>query len=52
LKLGVTEAATAPDLKTALTQIGREAGENHPTLICGSLYLAGEALRLNAELPD
>jgi len=52
LKLGVTEAATAPDLKTALAQIGRGAGENHPTLICGSLYLAGEALRLNAELPD
>ena len=40
-------AATAPDLCTAVSMIPA-----HVTLIAGSLYLAGEALRLNDELPD
>ena len=40
-------ASTAPDLPSALAQA------NTPVvLIAGSLYLAGEALRLNDELPD
>ena len=34
----------APDLTSALT--------DSPALIAGSLYLAGEALRLNGEMPD
>lgn len=29
-----------------------DAGEGGPVLICGSLYLAGEVLRLNAQMPD
>jgi dihydrofolate synthase/folylpolyglutamate synthase len=40
-------ATTATSLSDALNRIG-EAG---PVLIAGSLYLAGEALRLNEELP-
>ena len=40
-------AATAPDLPTALAQADAPV-----VLIAGSLYLAGEALRLNDELPD
>ena len=35
-----------PDLATALAE------SRHPVLIAGSLYLAGEALRLNDEVPD
>ena len=38
--------SAAADLPTAL------AATAHPVLIAGSLYLAGEALRLNDELPD
>ena len=39
-------ARCAPDLGSALAEAGR------PTLIAGSLYLAGRALELNAELPQ
>ncbi|KPP95031.1 folylpolyglutamate synthase/dihydrofolate synthase family protein [Erythrobacter sp. HL-111] len=42
-------AAAAPDLPGAMAMI-RDDGL--PVLIAGSLYLAGEALRLNGELPD
>ena len=38
---------TAPDLSTAVAQ-----ADTSIVLIAGSLYLAGEALRLNDELPD
>ena len=41
-------ATTATDLADALGQVGERA----TVLICGSLYLAGEALRLNDEAPD
>ena len=43
-------AATAPDLPHAIAQAA-ETG-NAPVLIAGSLYLAGEVLRLNQQLPD
>ncbi len=41
-------ARSAPDLRSALKMV--QAAE--AVLIVGSLYLAGEALRLNDELPD
>ncbi len=42
-------ARPAPDLPAALALI---PDDGLPVLIAGSLYLAGEALRLNDELPD
>lgn len=47
--LGIPSAATAPDVPTALANIHAEAPL---VLILGSLYLAGEVLRENDELPD
>ena len=44
-------AATAPDLRAAL-RAGAVTTGPAPILVCGSLYLAGEALRLNGELPS
>ena len=41
-------ASAEPSLQQAIDRIPIDA----PLLIFGSLYLAGEALRLNAELPD
>ena len=43
------EARAAADIEEALFHI---AGDDYPILIAGSLYLAGEVLRLNGELPD
>jgi dihydrofolate synthase/folylpolyglutamate synthase len=43
------EASAAGDLEQALLRI---PSDDFPVLIAGSLYLAGEALRLNDELPD
>ncbi len=42
-------AADAPDIPAALAAI---PADGLPILIAGSLYLAGEVLRLNRELPD
>ncbi|MFO6447607.1 bifunctional folylpolyglutamate synthase/dihydrofolate synthase [Erythrobacter sp. NE805] len=42
-------AQPAPDLASALAMIPHDG---LPVLIAGSLYLAGEVLRLNDELPD
>ncbi|QIQ85833.1 folylpolyglutamate synthase/dihydrofolate synthase family protein [Erythrobacter sp.] len=42
-------ARAAPDLPRALAAI---PDDGLPVLIAGSLYLAGEALRLNEEMPD
>jgi dihydrofolate synthase/folylpolyglutamate synthase len=42
-------ALAAPDLPSAL---GALPDDGLPVLIAGSLYLAGEALRLNDEVPD
>ena len=43
------EARPAPELPSAMAMI---PDDGLPVLIAGSLYLAGEALRLNDELPD
>ena len=42
-------ARTAGDVKEALSGV---PADGYPVLIAGSLYLAGEVLRLNGELPD
>ena len=42
-------AVSKPDVATALADL---PADGLPVLIAGSLYLAGEVLRLNAELPD
>ena len=45
-------ARSAPDLEAALGGLGRTAYERPPrVLICGSLYLAGEVLKLNGTPP-
>lgn len=43
------EARPAPDLPSAMEMIPEDG---LPVLIAGSLYLAGEALRINDEMPD
>ncbi len=43
------DARPAPDVPSALAEIPEDG---LPILIAGSLYLAGEVLRLNDELPD
>lgn len=43
------EATFAADLTAAMASL---PGDGLPVLIAGSLYLAGEALRLNGEVPD
>lgn len=43
------DARATPDVAEALTAL---PDDGLPVLICGSLYLAGEVLRLNRELPD
>ena len=42
-------ARAAPDVATALAAMLHDGGD---ILIAGSLYLAGEVLKLNRELPD
>jgi dihydrofolate synthase/folylpolyglutamate synthase len=50
-KLHITDARAAGDIIAALERIaGQQAPAN--VLICGSLYLAGEVLRLNDQVPD
>lgn len=44
-----TDATSAPDIPSALAAL---PNDGLPVLIAGSLYLAGEVLRLNGELPD
>lgn len=48
--LGITSTATAPDVPTALSTL--QTAQAPLVLILGSLYLAGEVLRENDELPD
>jgi len=47
-------AMPATDVEEALRWIARHADRDHPpvVLIMGSLYLAGEVLKANGELPD
>lgn len=50
-ELHIADARSAGDIVTALTRVaGPQAPAN--VLICGSLYLAGEVLRLNDQVPD
>ena len=44
-----TNAQAAPDISSALAAL---PDDDLPVLIAGSLYLAGEVLRLNDEIPD
>jgi dihydrofolate synthase/folylpolyglutamate synthase len=50
-KLQITNAQAAGDIVAALELM---TGQQEPAqvLICGSLYLAGEVLRLNDQVPD
>lgn len=50
-ELGIVNASPVDNVSTALARI---AAEGHPgdVLICGSLYLAGEVLRANNQIPD
>jgi len=48
--LGIPSTATAPDVPSALARL--HTAEAPLVLILGSLYLAGEVLRENDELPD
>lgn len=50
-QLGIADAEPCNDVEAALAVVcnRRPAGD---VLICGSLYLAGEVLRANGELPD
>ena len=47
-ELGIAQGDTAPDIATALADTRPETR----TLIIGSLYLAGEVLRLNNQVPE
>jgi dihydrofolate synthase / folylpolyglutamate synthase len=47
---GRWNARAAPGLTAAIEQVRREHGGD--ILVAGSLYLAGEALRLNDQIPD
>ncbi len=56
-ELDISPAESAEDVQTALRQLAEriaQDGDARPqtVLICGSLYLAGEVLRLNDEIPD
>jgi dihydrofolate synthase/folylpolyglutamate synthase len=49
--LAVPDAAAAATVEDALDSV-TAASQALPVLICGSLYLAGEVLRANGQLPD
>ncbi|WP_430445419.1 bifunctional folylpolyglutamate synthase/dihydrofolate synthase [Sphingorhabdus contaminans] len=49
--MGVVHADPVASVSEALDRIA-EHGSNGDVLICGSLYLAGEVLRDNAQIPD
>jgi dihydrofolate synthase/folylpolyglutamate synthase len=54
-RLGVRETGTAPNIEIAVEETERHIrpGENYaPILIVGSLYLAGEVLKANNQIPD
>jgi dihydrofolate synthase/folylpolyglutamate synthase len=52
-RLGIREVATAGDVPGALAQFAHATRNPDPiVLVLGSLYLAGEVLRANDELPD
>lgn len=49
---GVAHAGTAPSLEDAITSLGNAAHDGGTVLIAGSLYLAGQVLEANEEIPD
>jgi dihydrofolate synthase / folylpolyglutamate synthase len=49
--LGIAMAGAVDDVQLALKQLATK-GEPAHVLVCGSLYLAGEVLRLNDQVPD
>ena len=49
--LGIKSASTAASVSIAIEELSRD-GPAANVLICGSLYLAGEVLRANNQLPD
>jgi dihydrofolate synthase/folylpolyglutamate synthase len=49
--LGIAVAAPVADIDTAMERIATN-GLPSNVLICGSLYLAGEVLRANDQVPD
>ncbi|MGC6399334.1 bifunctional folylpolyglutamate synthase/dihydrofolate synthase [Sphingomonas sp. FW199] len=52
-QMGVANGQVAADPADAFACLARRLnGQAAPVLILGSLYLAGEVLRMNAELPD
>lgn len=50
-ELAITDVDTAEDIVAAVRQLAAR-GEAFRILICGSLYLAGEVLRANNQIPD
>lgn len=50
-EFGIGDAQPCADIEAALRHIARHRPRGD-VLICGSLYLAGEALRANDEVPD
>ncbi|WP_373475348.1 folylpolyglutamate synthase/dihydrofolate synthase family protein [Sphingorhabdus sp.] len=50
-ELGIVNASPVNNVSTALARIAAE-GQPGDLLICGSLYLAGEVLRANNQIPD
>ncbi|MFC4295669.1 bifunctional folylpolyglutamate synthase/dihydrofolate synthase [Novosphingobium tardum] len=51
-RLGIAKVSAAASLESALEDAAGDAGGAAHLLIAGSLYLAGEVLRLNRELPQ
>lgn len=49
---GVVQVGTAPSLEEALARLAQEQGREGTVLITGSLYLAGQVLKANGEVPD
>lgn len=51
-ELAMSQCRAAPGVMAALARLGDEPEAARPVLIAGSLYLAGDVLRLNRELPE
>ena len=54
-KAGISEVGSAPDVPAALAMLAakrRPSDGLRRVLVAGSLYLAGEVLRLNCEIPE
>ena len=49
---GVPQVDTAPSLEAALDRLAAEFDGEGTVLITGSLYLAGQVLKANSEIPD